>query len=96
MSAYIIVDIEVKNPNEYEEYKKLALPTLKPFGGKYIVRGGKVEILEGNWNPNRFVILEFPDSEKAKAWWNSDAYTAAKSIRYRTANSKMILVEGLN
>lgn len=96
MPAYIIVEIEVKNAAEYEEYKRLAHPTLALFDGKYIVRGGSTEILEGEWKPNRIVILEFPTMEKARAWWSSEEYSPAKAIRHRTADSKMILVEGYN
>lgn len=95
MSAYIIVEMDVKNITEFEEYKKLATDTLKPFGGKYIVRGGRTETLEGNWIPNRIVILEFPDVDKAKEWWSSENYAMAKSIRQSSAESKMILVEGV-
>ena len=95
MPAYVIVEISVHNPQEYEDYKKLSLPSLHPFQGKFIVRGGKTEILEGNWNPERIVVLEFPNSERAREWWNSDIYAKAKAIRQRTASTKMILVGGI-
>ncbi|MBI5476346.1 MAG: DUF1330 domain-containing protein [Ignavibacteriales bacterium] len=95
MSAYVIVDIKVKNPIRYEEYKKMAEATVKQFGGKYIVRGKPAEILEPGWTPNRLVILEFPSVEQAKLWWNSDEYAEAKRLRYETADSTMIVVEGI-
>jgi len=95
MSAYIIVEVEIKDAKEYEEYKKLVPPSLAAYGGKFIVRGGKVETLEGGWNPKRIVILEFENADKAKAWWSSPEYSEAKKLRYRTADSKMILVEGV-
>jgi uncharacterized protein (DUF1330 family) len=95
MSAYVLVEISVHNPQEYEEYKKLSLPSLAPFGGKFIVRGGQTITLEGDWRPERIVILEFPTKEKALEWWNSDIYAVAKAIRQRTASTKMIVVEGV-
>lgn len=95
MPAYIVVEVEIKNPVEYEDYKKLSGPSVEAFDGKFIVRGGKTETLEGNWSPERFVIIEFPTAEKAKEWWNSELYSKAKVIRYRTAESKMLVVEGV-
>ena len=95
MPAYVIVDISVHNPLEYEEYKKLSLPSLAPFDGKFIVRGGQTVALEGDWHPERIVVLEFPDKGKALDWWNSDIYASAKAIRQRTAETRMIVVEGI-
>lgn len=94
MAAYIVVEVEVHNPQEYEDYKKLVPPSLQPFNGKFIVRGGAAETLEGNWQPKRIVVLEFPNKEAAKAWWSSDEYAPAKTLRQRTAATQMILVEG--
>lgn len=95
MPAYIIVEISIQNPTEYEDYKKLTPPSLIPFDGKFIIRGGKAESLEGDWNPERIVVLEFPNVERAKAWWNSEGYAPAKALRQRTAHTKMILIPGL-
>jgi len=95
MSAYIIVEITIHNPSEYEDYKKLTPASLLPFEGKFIVRGGQTETLEGDWNPQRIVVIEFPSVEKARAWWSSEEYAPAKSLRQRTADSKMILVQGI-
>jgi uncharacterized protein (DUF1330 family) len=95
MPAYIIVEISIQNPTEYEDYKKLTPPSLIPFDGKFIIRGGKAEPLEGDWNPERIVVLEFPNVERAKAWWNSEGYAPAKALRQRTAHTKMILIPGL-
>lgn len=95
MPAYIVVEVDVHNPTEYEDYKKLTPGSLKNFQGKFIVRGGKTESLEGDWNPKRFVMLEFPSIELAKAWWASEEYAPAKALRQRTASSKMIVVEGV-
>ncbi|WP_242928623.1 DUF1330 domain-containing protein [Pontibacter vulgaris] len=94
MPAYIIVDIDVTDPATYDEYKKLTPGSLVPFDGKFIVRGGETEILEGNWQPNRIVVLEFPTVEKAKAWWSSPEYETAKGIRQKASNTNMIVVDG--
>ena len=95
MSAYIIVEIDVHNPSEYEAYKKLASATIQQYNGKYVVRGGKTEVFEGEWNPKRIVVLEFPDANRAKEWFNSPEYAPAKLIRQRTATARMICVEGI-
>ncbi|HEU4828941.1 MAG TPA: DUF1330 domain-containing protein [Gemmatimonadales bacterium] len=95
MPAYIVVQIEVKDPVAYDEYKGLAPPSIEAYGGKYIVRGGEVETLEGSWMPRRFVVLEFPDTSKARAWWASTEYAEAKALRQRAAVCEMILVAGL-
>ena len=94
MKAYIIVDVNVTDPERYEEYKKLTPGSLKPFDGKFIVRGGATATLEGDWQPGRIVVLEFPSAEKAKAWWSSDGYAPAKAIRQSASKTRMILAEG--
>ncbi|MEO8209946.1 MAG: DUF1330 domain-containing protein [bacterium] len=94
MSAYIIVEIKIHNHEEYENYKKLTPATLKAYDGKFIVRGGESEILEGDWTPGRIVILEFSDMQQAKKWWSSEEYAPAKKIRQNCSYTKMILVEG--
>jgi uncharacterized protein (DUF1330 family) len=95
MAAYVIADIEVLEPIEYEDYKKLAGPSVAVFGGRYVVRGGKVDIAEGDWTPKRFVILEFPTMAQARAWYDSAEYGQVKAIRHRTAKSRVIFAEGL-
>ena len=94
MKAYVIVDVKINDPQRYEDYKKLTPASLKPFDGKFIVRGGSSETLEGDWQPGRIVVIEFPSLEKAKAWWSSDIYAPAKALRQATASTKMIVVEG--
>jgi len=94
MKAYIIVEVQINDPELYEDYKKLTPGSLENYHGKFIVRGGKSETLEGDWNPQRIVVLEFPSVQLAKDWWNSNEYAAAKSLRQRTAYTKMILIEG--
>ena len=95
MSAYVVAEIEVDNPEGYEEYKKLAPPPIAAFGGKYLARGGRAENLEGDWQPNRLVILEFESVEKAKQWLDSDEYRGAKALRHKYATTNMIVVEGV-
>ena len=95
MSAYVIFEIVVNNPKGYEEYKRLAPPPVSAYGGKYIARGGKAENLEGDWQPNRIVILEFESVEKAKQWLDSEEYQEAKALRHKYATSNMIVVEGI-
>ncbi len=95
MAAYVIVDIEVTDPVRYEDYKELAAPTVAAYGGKYVVRGGATQTLEGDWVPGRVVVLEFPTLERAREWWASQMYQPAKELRQRSANTEMILVEGV-
>ena len=95
MAAYVIVSIKVQDPVRYEAYKSMVPPTLAAYGGKFIVRGGKLETLEGEWSPERFVIIEFPSADQAKAWWGSTAYEEAKALRQATSTSEMIVVEGV-
>lgn len=94
MSAYVIVEVSIEDPILYEEYKKLTPATIAAFDGRFVVRGGKVISMEGNWEPERLVILEFPTMDKAKEWWHSKAYAPAKSIRQASATTKMIFMEG--
>ncbi len=94
MAAYIIVDVEVFNKEEYEEYKKFTPATLAAYNGSFLVRGGATETLEGDWKPERIVVLKFPSVERAKEWWSSEEYSKVKPIRQRNAATKMILVEG--
>jgi len=95
MPAYIIVDVNVTDPSRYEDYKKLTPGSLIPYQGKFIVRGGATEVLEGDWKPGRMVVVEFPTVERAKAWWSSDGYAPAKAIRQAASITRMILVEGV-
>jgi len=95
MAALVIVEIEITDPARYEEYKRLAAPTVEAHGGKYVARGGKVETLEGAWQPGRVVVLEFPSAQRARQWWGSEAYRPAKKLRQACARTEMILVEGV-
>lgn len=94
MAAFVIVEISIHDHKEYEEYKKLTPAAVAAFDGKFIVRGGQTETLEGDWEPERIVVLEFPTVERAKEWWDSDIYSKAKEIRQRSARTRMIVVQG--
>lgn len=94
MKAYVIVDVTITDPSRYEEYKKLTPASVEPFGGKFIVRGGTAERLEGDWQPGRIVVIEFPSLEKAKEWWSSDVYAPAKALRQSASITQMIVAEG--
>lgn len=95
MAAYIIVHIDVHDPVRYETYRAMAPASIRQYGGRYLTRGGAIEVLEGDWTPKRLVILEFPSMEQAKAFWDSPEYAAAKALRMATTTSEMVLLEGL-
>jgi uncharacterized protein (DUF1330 family) len=95
MSAYVITDIQVTDPMRYEDYKVLSSSSAALYGGTFIVRGGAHDSLEGDWQPNRVVILEFPSADHVRRWWSSPEYEAAKAIRREAAESRIIMVEGV-
>jgi uncharacterized protein (DUF1330 family) len=94
MTAYVIVDIEITDPEGYKEYVRRAPEAVKLYGGKYLARGGANETLEGEWQANRLVILEFPSVDQAKAWLTSDEYAPARALRQKYAKTNMVVVEG--
>lgn len=94
MTAYVIVDIEVLDPENYKEYVRLAPETVKLYGGRYIARGGQNETLEGEWQAKRLVILEFESIANAKQWLNSPEYMPVKALRHKYAKTNMVVVEG--
>jgi uncharacterized protein (DUF1330 family) len=96
MPAYVIVDVNVRDRETYERYKQLAASSVAAFGGRYLVRGGATETLEGRWQPARFVVLEFPTVERGRAWWASQEYGPAKALRQACADTEMLLVEGVS
>jgi uncharacterized protein (DUF1330 family) len=95
MRAYVIALVDVKEPGRYEQYRQMVLPTITAYGGHFVARGGKTEVLEGDWLPRRVVIVEFPSLERAKEWWNSPEYREAKAIRQATSEGTLIVTEGL-
>jgi len=94
MSAYVIVNVDTSSPEEYEEYKALAQRTVARFGGEYLVRGGRMQRLEGDWAPTRLVLLVFDTFERALEWWNSPEYAPAKALRQRLSKTDMIVMDG--
>lgn len=96
MPAYVVVDVDVKDPQDYQEYRAQAPATVTAAGGRYLVRGGAVEHVEPGWDFHRFVILEFPTMAAARTWHGSPAYRKILPIRLRSTRSRMAFVEGLD
>lgn len=95
MAAYFIVDLDIQDPAAFEEYRKLVPATIEKYGGRYLVRGGALETLEGSWRPRRAVVLEFPSLAQAKRWYDSAEYRGPKALRLKTAKANVILVDGV-
>jgi uncharacterized protein (DUF1330 family) len=96
MSAYLIVDVEVHDADGYREYQQRVAETFAPFGGRFLVRGGALETIEGNWSPKRLILLQFPTVEQAKAWYHSPEYQAIVPIRLRHATTHFLsIVDGV-
>jgi uncharacterized protein (DUF1330 family) len=95
MPAYVIVDVHVTDPERYQDYRTMVPPSLEKYGGKFLVRGGKFEKLEGDRQFGRVVVLEFPTVEAARRWYDSPEYHDARALRLRTADSHLIIVEGV-
>jgi uncharacterized protein (DUF1330 family) len=94
MAAYIVADVEITDPEEYQRYARQVPPTLERYSGKFLVRGGQPETIEGGWNTKRIVIIEFPNIEQAKAWYESPEYSSIAGIRHHSAHSRIVLVQG--
>ena len=94
MPGYVIAEVDVTDPAAYEEYRKLVAPTIAKYGGRFLVRGGACESLEGDWRPARVVVLEFPDVAAAKAWYGSQEYGPLIKVRQSAPRGHVILVEG--
>ena len=94
-SAYIIANVDVKNPQQYEEYKRLSTIAMKAHGAEVCIRGGAVDVLEGDWNPGRLVLLKFPSVDQARKFNASVEYDAARKAREGVAVMRMVLVEGV-
>ena len=94
MPAYVIATIRVKDPVAYEQYKQMVPATIERFGGRYLARGGRSEIVEGDLELGRVVVLEFPTYEHAQRWYSSDGYAAAKRIREGCADGALVFVDG--
>jgi uncharacterized protein (DUF1330 family) len=95
MAAYIISDLTVLDPEAIEVYRTRAAASIARHGGRYLARGGKIEVLEGNWDPKLIVVVEFPDTDSARAWYRSPDYAEALSVRDRALSRNLLLVEGV-
>ncbi|HVA29857.1 MAG TPA: DUF1330 domain-containing protein [Gaiellaceae bacterium] len=94
MPAYVIVETDIHDPEQYERYKAASPGAVAAGGGRFVARGGELAVLEGDWNPTRLVILEFEDLEAAKRWYDSPGYREAKRLREGAASLNMVAVEG--
>ena len=93
-SAYILANVQVKNAQQYEEYRRLSTIAMKAHGAEVCVRGGAVEVLEGDWQPERVVVLKFAGLAQAKTFYDSAEYRAARKAREGIAVMRMVLIEG--
>ena len=94
MAAYVIADVDVTDPDLFAEYRKLVLPIVEMYGGRYIVRGGESQVIEGDWTPHRTVVIQFDSVERAREWYDSPEYTPVKDMRFRSANTSVLIVDG--
>jgi uncharacterized protein (DUF1330 family) len=94
MVAYVIADTDITDHKTYDEYKRQVLPLIEKFGGKFVVRGGAHEVLEGDWKPKRVVVIQFPDMAAARTWYNSPEYAPLLALRKPAATDHLVLVDG--
>jgi uncharacterized protein (DUF1330 family) len=94
MAAYLIADVNVENADVYAEYRREVLPLIERFGGRFIVRGGAHEALEGDWRPARLVVIEFPSMAVLKEWYGSPEYKKLIALRQRASRGSLVAVEG--
>ena len=95
MTAYVIVETDITDPEGYERYKTVAPGAVAAAGGRYLARGGELDVLEGDWRPPRLVILEFEDVAAARRWYDSERYREARRLREGTARVRMVAVQGV-
>ena len=94
MPGYVIFDIRITDPDAYAPYRERAGATVEAYGGRYLVRGGAHEAIEGDWDPERVVVLEFPSVERAREWYHSPEYQEIAPMRQSASVSKGLIVEG--
>jgi uncharacterized protein (DUF1330 family) len=92
MSAFVLVEVNIQDPEVYEEYKKLTPASVEAFQGKFVIRGNPIQVMEGEWNFDRLVLLEFPSKELALEWYNSKDYQMAKKIREKASSANLFIV----
>ncbi len=95
MAAYFIVDLEVTDRDRFKDYAEAVPSTISAYGGRYLVAGGSVETIEGDWTPRRIIVIEFESLDRAKEWWMSAEYRELKELRRETSQAKILLVDGV-
>jgi len=95
MAAYLVASLEINDNAGFEEYREQVPPVIAAYGGRYLVRGGATEVLEGTWPPRRSVILEFPNMDALKAFWESPEYRPLRAMRERCASSSIAAISGV-
>ena len=95
MPAYVIADVAVTDPALMDEYRKLVPATIAAYGGRFVVRGGAHQKVEGDWSPSRLVLIEFPSMEQARRWYDSEEYRAPKAMRIKAGRTNLVFVEGV-
>ena len=96
MPAYVIVETDITDPERYERYKAASPGAVAAAGGRFVVRGGELAVLEGEWQPSRLVVLEFEDLAAAKRWYDSERYQEARRLREGAARLRMVAVQGVD
>ena len=94
MPAYVIIETDISDPEQYERYKEASPAAVASGGGRFVARGGELAVLEGDWEPSRLVVLEFPDLDAVKRWYDSPEYVEARKLREGAARLSMVAVEG--
>jgi uncharacterized protein (DUF1330 family) len=95
MAAYVIANVQITDPERYPEYRDHVSETIDRYGGRYLARGGKVDVLEGDWEPQRLVIVEFESVERCYQWYNSLEYAPLNQLRHEIAVTQFVIVAGL-
>ena len=95
MAGYVIAEVTVTDPHKFEVYRGQVAATIEQYGGKYVVRGGATDTVEGDWNPQRLVILQFESVGRAKEWYYSPEYSGPMLLRHQAARSNVVFVEGV-
>jgi uncharacterized protein (DUF1330 family) len=94
--AYVVIDVKSTDPEKAARYRERSGPSVEQHGGRFVVRGGAVDVLEGDWEPERIVVIEFASREAARAWYDSDDYRAARAVRQGGGTWNMVVVDGLD
>jgi uncharacterized protein (DUF1330 family) len=95
MAAYVVADVEITDPQIFSKYREQLPATVERYGGRFAVRGGRQEVLEGDWHPHRLIVVEFPDLSRAQAWYHSAEYAPLIALRQKSARTNLVIVEGV-